>query len=378
MAEQPASLARPWSELAGRSVLVTGHTGFKGSWLCLWLEALGARVHGYAWDPPTVPSNFEVSQVGSGLSADWRADVRERSQLADALRESQAEVIFHLAAQSVVGEGYRDPAATFDINVMGTAALLDAVRQAGQPCALVLVSSDKCYHNCEQVWGYRESDPLGGKDPYSASKGAMEVLAASYRESYFPPAKLDRHGVKLATVRAGNVVGGGDWTEGALLVDTIRAFVNDEPAALRCANAVRPWQHVLEPLSGYLQLASRLLTSDDPQWCSSWNFGPLPGDQWPVRKLVEAVAEQWGGGEWRDASRPDQPPEAQQLRLCIDKARCRLDWQPRWSLQQAVQATVRWYRAYFADASSMRDVCLEQIQQYESPGSPALCPPLVR
>ncbi len=347
-------------------VFVTGHTGFKGSWLCLWLQRLGARVTGYGLDPPTEPNNFTVASVAQGLARDHRVDIREGAALEAALDEARPEVVLHLAAQSTVRESYRAPRETFAVNVMGTANLLDALRRLRRPCAVVLVSSDKCYDNREQVWGYRETDPLGGHDPYSASKGAMELLAASYRDSYFAPRRLAEHGVQLATARAGNVLGGGDWTRDALLVDAIDALWRGQPVGLRNPLAVRPWQHVLEPLSGYLQLASRMLRDKEPRLSGGWNFGPLAGQEVPVWQLVEQATRCWGGGSWENQGGAGQPAEAGQLRLSIDKALWQLGWRPRWDLRQALEHTVHWYREYFAGVTGMRQLCLDQIALYES------------
>jgi CDP-glucose 4,6-dehydratase len=351
---------------AGRRVLVTGHTGFKGSWLALWLDRLGARVSGYALSPPTVPSNFEVSRVRDVLGAHVEADIRDGARLAAALREIQPDVVFHLAAQALVRDGYAAPRETFDVNVMGTVSLLEAVRAWGRPCVVLIVSSDKCYENRDQAWGYRESDAMGGHDPYSASKGAVELATASYRRSFFPPDRIDRHGVRLASARAGNVIGGGDWATNRVLVDAVRAFTAGLPVPLRNPDAVRPWQHVLEPLSGYLMLAARLLDSPAPELCTAWNFGPLPGDDVPVRRLVELFAAAWGGGTWDDRRDPSQPHEAPALRLCIDQAVACLGWRPRWTLPIAVERAARWYRRYAADPGSMREACAEDLDAYAS------------
>ena len=352
---------------AGRSVFVTGHTGFKGSWLALWLHRLGAHVTGYALPAPTEPSNFLASSVGDLLSEHYLADIRNAESLAQAITDTCPDVIFHLAAQALVQDSYQKPRETFDVNIMGTVALLDAVRIVGRPCTVVVVSSDKCYENREHVWGYRESDPMGGYDPYSASKGAVEIVAAAYRRSFFPAARLAQHGVKLATARAGNVIGGGDWAKDRIIPDVVRHLQAGEPVPVRSPAAVRPWQHVLEPLSGYLTLAARMLVSDDPRWCEAWNFGPLPGDDTPVGRLVDSFLAAWGEGQWKDMSDPGQPHEAQVLRLGIDKALYELGWHPRWSVAEAVQHTAAWYRRFYHDRpSSMREACLADIAAYEA------------
>ncbi len=350
---------------AGRSVFLTGQTGFKGSWLAIWLHRLGARVAGYSLPPPTEPSNFQASAVRDLLSAHYEADVRDQAALNAAVAETQPDVVFHLAAQSLVRESYQNPRHTFEVNVLGTVGVLEAVRAAGRPCAVVVVSSDKCYENVEQVWGYREIDPLGGFDPYSASKGAVEIVAAAYRRSFFHPDALERHGVKLATARAGNVIGGGDWAKDRIIPDIVAHLAAGQPVPVRSPKAVRPWQHVLEPLGGYLTLAARMLESDDPRWCNAWNFGPLPGNEIPVRRLVELFLQTWGEGSWRDASRPDQPHEAGALRLSIDKAIGQLDWRPRWNVAEAVRRTAQWYRRYHnSPNANMRAACCEEIDLY--------------
>ncbi|MEN6405086.1 MAG: CDP-glucose 4,6-dehydratase, partial [Thermoguttaceae bacterium] len=354
------------TQFSGRSALITGHTGFKGSWLTIWLHQLGAQVSGYALAPPTEPSNFQVAGVRELLQHHYQADVLDAAALDRALDETRPEVIFHLAAQSLVRESYQDPRRTFAVNVQGTVELLDAVRRAGRPCVVVAVSSDKCYENREQLWGYREIDPLGGFDPYSASKGAMEIAAAAYRRSFFPPERIAEHGVKLATARAGNVLGGGDWARDRIVVDAVEHLQSGRPVPVRNPASVRPWQHVLEPLSGYLTLAARLLESNDPQWCEAWNFGPMPGDQATVRHLVELLIDAWGEGVWQDRSSPNAPHEAGLLRLSIDKAIHRLGWRPRWTLDETVRRTAAWYRRFYVDRPScMLDACLADIDEYE-------------
>lgn len=371
------------NEFRGRSVFVTGHTGFKGAWLCLWLHRLGARVTGYSLAAPTQPNLFDICNVAQLLHADHRADIRDEARLMAAIRQAKPDVVLHLAAQSVVREGYETPRETFDVNVMGTVSILEGVRKLQHACTMIAVTSDKCYENREHVWGYRECDPMGEKDPYSASKGAAELAIHSYRESFFPPERLNEHGVKLASARAGNVIGGGDFTRDALIVDTINALAAGRPISLRNPHALRPWNHVLQALSGYLTLAARMLQSDDPTLAGGWNFGPLPGNELPVREIVEHLIDQWGSGRWFDASDPKQPHESQVLRLSIDKAMWRLGWRPRWSVQRALHETVRWYQAYFAGERDLARLCLEQIARYEQddleggPSAPSLRPTLV-
>ncbi len=353
--------------LVGRSALVTGHTGFKGSWLCLWLHRLGAKVSGYSLAPHTQPNNFTVSDVRRLLVQHYEADLRDYEKLSGAIRETRPEVIFHLAAQSLVREGYRSPRRTLETNIMGAVNLLEAVRTQGRPCVVVVVSSDKCYENHEYLWGYREIDPMGGHDPYSASKGCAELVTAAYRRSFFPSGHLAEHGVKVATARAGNVIGGGDWSKDRIVTDVVRHLVEGRPVPVRNPASVRPWQHVLEPLSGYLTLASRMLTSDDATWCDGWNFGPLPGEDIPVSSLVEQFIAAWGKGSWQHIRSPDPMHEAGVLRLSVDKALARLDWRPRWSLTEAVRRTARWYARYAAGGGTeMQPACLDDIAAYES------------
>ncbi len=352
------------SSFAGRSVFLTGHTGFKGSWLSLWLDALGAHVTGYALDPPTSPSNFELAEVARVLAADHRADLRDRASLEAALRASRPDVIFHLAAQSVVLESYAEPSETFSVNVMGTAVLLDAIRAIGRPVAVVVVTSDKCYDNDGSGRPFEEGDPLGGHDPYSASKAGTELVTASYRASFFPPDALARHGVALATARAGNVIGGGDWTADGLIADAVRALGTGRPIRLRHPTAVRPWQHVLEPLDGYLTLASRLLGPDAAATSGAWNFGPDPRDDATVQTVVERFLAGQGDGTWIDASLPDDPPEAAVLRLSIAKAQEALGWRPTWRLDEAIDRTVAWYRDVGRGARSARAACLADVDAY--------------
>jgi CDP-glucose 4,6-dehydratase len=351
---------------ADRRVLLTGHTGFKGAWLAVWLQALGARVTGYALAPPTQPNTFEAAAVASGLAEDYRADLCDRDALLRALRSSQAEVILHLAARTVVRDGYLNPREMVAANVMGTVTLLDAIRERGQPCAVVVVSSDKCYANDELGRPFEETDRLGGEDVYSASKAAVEIVTHAYRTSFFPPAQIERHGVAVATARAGNVIGGGDWTPDGLVADVMRALYAGSPVSLRYPRAVRPWQHVLEPLSGYLTLARRLLGADAASCCGAWNFGPSDHDAVAVSQLVELLLREWGEGSWRDDSRPEDPPEAQVLRLSSRKAARLLGWRARWRIDEAVARTVRWYQRFRADPGSARAACLEDICAYST------------
>jgi CDP-glucose 4,6-dehydratase len=357
--------ASAMAQYAGRSVFLTGHSGFKGSWLALWLKELGATVHGYSLPPPSQPSNFEASRVRELCASHHEADIRDGDTLERALDASHADFVFHLAAQPLVRDSYATPADTFETNVMGTVRILDAVRKANRPCTVVVVTSDKCYQNVEHVWGYREIDPMGGDDPYSASKGATELVVSSYRKSFFSPDKLAVHGVRLASARAGNVIGGGDWARDRIICDMVRAFSCGECVVVRNPAAVRPWQHVLEPLSGYLLLAQRMASSIEPEWASGWNFGPQVGEALPVAELVELFLQSWGEGRWEH--RPSEKPlhEARILRLSIDKAVNDLGWLPTWGVAEAVRRTATWYRAFYQGGVDMREACLRDIRDYQ-------------
>jgi len=352
------------SAFKSKRVFLTGHTGFKGSWLALWLRRLGAEVWGYALPPPTDPSNYALARVGEVLAGETLADIRDRDRLAGALAAFAPDAVFHLAAQPLVRASYAQPYETFDANVMGTASLLDAVRALRRPCAVVCITTDKCYENLEQPWGYRECDAMGGFDPYSASKGAAEILIASYRRAFFHPSKLAAHGVQLASARAGNVVGGGDWAKDRIVTDMVAALAAGQPVPVRYPDAVRPWQHVLEPLSGYLALAGAMLESPDPRWASPWNFGPPSGTELSVGALVDAFVRTWGSGSWEDRSAPDQPHEAGILRLCIDKAVSQLGWRPRWSCAEMTARTANWYRRVLCEGADARRMCEDDIQAY--------------
>jgi CDP-glucose 4,6-dehydratase len=356
---------------AAKRVLVTGHTGFKGSWLTLWLSGLGAEVTGYALAPDTHPSLFEAAGVGSACRS-VIADLRDPDRLWAVVREVRPDFVFHLAAQPLVRASYDQPVETFHVNVLGTAHLLDALRRAGRPCAAVVVTSDKCYENREWGWGYREDEAMGGHDPYSASKGAAELVVSAFRRSFFPPARLAAHGVAVASARAGNVVGGGDWAKDRLVPDCIAALAERRPVRVRNPRAVRPWQHVLEPLGGYLLLGARLAgvgTDRAADHCEAWNFGPRIEDARPVREVVEALVAGWGSGGWEDAHDDAAPHEAGILRLAIDKAQTRLGWAPRWRFEEAFRRTVEWYRAFHEDASpdALADLCRRQIREYLEP-----------
>lgn len=343
----------------GRRILLTGHTGFKGAWLASWLRDAGADVTGYALAPePGRPSLFESAGVANGIVS-IIGDVRDRAALSRALRDSHAEIVFHLAAQSLVRRSYGDPIATFDTNVIGTATLLDLLREVPSVRAAVVVTSDKCYENQNIERGYREDDPMGGHDPYSASKGCQELVAAAFRRSY-----LGLAGIAVATARAGNVIGGGDWSEDRLVSDLMRAADAGESAAIRNPEAVRPWQHVLEPLRGYLMLG-RALCERGEEFAEGWNFGPYLTDAVPVRELVTRMTEAWPRIAAQIAPQADAPHEAHLLRLDNAKAISRLGWFPALTLGETVATTVEWYRAVHEDPSSARPMLRRQIAEYE-------------
>lgn len=342
----------------GRHVLITGHTGFKGSWLCLWLTSLGATVHGYALSPPTDPSLFAVARVDQVLASSETADVRDGEALAAAVRRVRPEVIFHLAAQPLVRYSYRAPLETYEVNVMGTLHLLEAVRQCDSVRAVVNVTSDKCYDNGEWPWGYRESEPLGGHDPYSSSKACAELVSAAYRDSF-----LTASGVALATARAGNVIGGGDWAVDRLLPDLLRALDTCNTLTIRSPKSIRPWQHVLEPLSGYLALAAALATPG-VQAAEAWNFGPVDCDARSVGWILDQLSFRVPELRWQYDELP-HPREATYLKLDSSKARARLGWAPRWRLEKALDMTVDWHR-HWRQGSDMTAVSLAQIAEYSA------------
>lgn len=345
----------------GRSVLVTGHTGFKGSWLALWLASLGARVTGLALPPETRPNHFDL--VGLPELVDHRVgDVRSWEDVISAFRAARPEVVLHLAAQALVRRSYREPKETFDTNVGGVVNVLEAVRTVGTVKACIVATSDKCYENREWVWGYRENDPLGGADPYSASKGAAEIVAQAYMRSFFSPGAAGPN-LGLATVRAGNVIGGGDWSPDRLVPDCVRALCAGRPIRLRNPRATRPWQHVLEPLGAYLALGGRLL-ADPARFSGAWNFGPSERECLAVGDLASLLAEAWGGGEVVYGDPDHDLPEAARLRLNCDKARVLLGWSPTWSAAEAVERTVAWYRHWREGEVHMRSVSLEQIARF--------------
>ena len=341
----------------GKRVLVTGHTGFKGSWLSLWLQSLGADLCGLALAPETEPDLFTLARVGDGMRS-IQGDIRDYETVAAVFRQFKPEIVLHLAAQPLVRLSYSEPVMTYATNVMGTVHVLEAARHCEATRAIVNVTTDKCYENKEWLWGYREDEPMGGYDPYSSSKGASELVTNAYRRSYFGAGD-----VALASARAGNVIGGGDWAQDRLVPDILRAFERNEPVVIRNPHATRPWQHVLEPLSGYLTLAERLYT-EGQAFAEGWNFGPGEDDARPVQWIVERMVDKWGdNASWRLDTNPN-PHEANFLRLDVSKAKSRLKWKPRWDLSNALNNIVEWHRAYVMK-SDMQAVCLGQIKNYE-------------
>jgi CDP-glucose 4,6-dehydratase len=344
----------------GKRVLVTGHTGFKGGWLSLWLQAMGAELHGYALQPPSEPNLFTAAAVARGMASSTIADIRDSDKLSAAVKNLRPDIVFHLAAQALVRHAYRNPVETYAVNVMGTVNLLEAVRAAGGVKAVVNVTSDKCYENHESPVAHRETGALGGRDPYSSSKACAELVTAAYRASF-----LAADGVAVATARAGNVIGGGDWAEDRLLPDFFRALESGSCLNIRSPGATRPWQHVLEPVCGYLTLAERLV-ANGADFAEAWNFGPVDDDAQTVGWIVEHLAAASPGLVWqRDSA--SQPHEAQYLRLDSSKARARLGWQPRWRLSTALAETLAWHRA-MGENADMREVSLAQIDEYLSTG----------
>ncbi|GAA3722719.1 CDP-glucose 4,6-dehydratase [Sphingomonas cynarae] len=341
---------------AGKRVFLTGHTGFKGSWLSLWLQAMGAKVTGFALAPPTSPSLFDVARVADGMTS-IIGDIRDAAALEAALVAADPELVLHMAAQPLVRASYDDPVGTYATNVMGTVHLLEAVRRAPSVRACVVVTTDKCYENREWVWGYREDEPMGGYDPYSNSKGCAELVISAYRRSF-----LTAQGIALASGRAGNVIGGGDWATDRLIPDILRAVESGSPVMIRNPLAIRPWQHVLEPLSGYLVLAEALC-HDAANAAQAWNFGPRDDDARPVQWIVERMCDAWGEGATWTRDESVQPHEAHYLKLDISKARAGLHWQPRWTLAETLDSIVAWHRAWLAGAD-MYDYCHGELARF--------------
>ena len=346
----------------GKSIFLTGHTGFKGGWLSLWLSSMGAKVTGYALAPNTQPNFFEVARVGGVLEHSLIGDIRDLEKLQKAMIDARPEIVIHMAAQPLVRYSYANPVETYATNVMGTVHLLESIRHLDCVRAAVIVTTDKCYENKEWPWGYRENESMGGHDPYSNSKGCAELVTAAYRQSYFLPEKFNVHRLGIASARAGNVIGGGDWSEDRLIPDAIKAFEANETLKIRNPLATRPWQHVLEPLSGYLILAQSLY-EHGARFDGGWNFGPREEDARAVQEVVDLLIKNWQGiANWQQDER-DQPHEAHALKLDCSKARQYLNWAPRWSLERAILSIAEWQQTY-KDQKNMHDFSLRQISTY--------------
>ena len=342
----------------GKRVLLTGHTGFKGSWLSLWLQSMDSTLRGIALDPPTNPALFDVARVAAGMEHRI-VDIRDFAAVKRQMDEFQPEIVIHMAAQPLVRYSYQEPIETYATNVMGTVHVLEAARHAGSVKAVINVTTDKCYENHEWVWGYREKDPIGGHDPYSSSKGCSELVTSAYRRSF-----CEQSGIALASVRAGNVIGGGDWSVDRLIPDVLRAFEANTPVVIRSPNAIRPWQHVLEPLSGYLMLAQALY-EDNEKYSSGWNFGPNDDDAKPVQWIVDKMTSEWGGDATSTRDTSKHPHEANYLKLDISKATSLLGWKPVWNLDKALEKIIAWHIAWLSGAD-MRSLCEQQIAAYQS------------
>jgi CDP-glucose 4,6-dehydratase len=342
----------------GKKVFITGHTGFKGSWLSIWLNSMGAILTGYALVPNTKPNLFDAALVADEMES-IIGDVRDLDKLAQAMSSFAPDIVIHMAAQPLVRLSYRNPVDTYSTNVMGTVNLLEAVRNTASVKAVVNVTTDKCYENKEWIWGYREDEPMGGHDPYSNSKGCSELVTAAYRSSFFNYLGS----AKIASGRAGNVIGGGDWAEDRLIPDIFKSFGNNEPVVVRNPSATRPWQHVLEPLSGYLVLAERLYLDGD-EYAEGWNFGPEDGDVKPVRLIIEYLVERWGAGASWIHDESEQPHETQLLKLDISKAKQLLGWQPKWSLFRTLDSIVEWQKVWLS-GGDLKALTLKQIREFE-------------
>jgi CDP-glucose 4,6-dehydratase len=345
-----------------RRIFLTGHTGFKGAWLCIWLKTLGAKVFGFALNPTTTPSLFLEADVARRIDSSIIADIRDPHAIRRALAEAEADIVIHLAAQPLVRESYTDPVGTFATNIMGTVNILEATRTCPSVRAVVNVTTDKVYENKEWMWAYRENEPLGGYDPYSSSKTCSEIVTASYRDSFFQPKDRSGHGVSIATARSGNVIGGGDWAHDRLVPDCIRAFQKKEQVRIRYPQATRPWQHVLEPLAGYLALARKLF-EEGQSLSGAWNFGPAINDSRPVETIVERLVQLWGPGASYAIDEGENPHESVLLSLDNTKAFRLLSWKPRMKVDTALEMTVLWFKEHFAGGDAYA-LCRAQIEAY--------------
>jgi len=344
-----------------RKVLITGHTGFKGSWVCILLNKLGADVYGYALEPPTNPSLFVEAKIDEFVTS-YIGDIRNFDYLQDVMNKVQPEIVIHLAAQPLVRESYKNPVETYSVNVMGTVHLLESCRNTPSVKAIVNITTDKCYENQEWHWSYRENEPMGGYDPYSNSKGCSELVTSSYRNSYFNPKDYIKHGVALATARAGNVIGGGDWADDRLIPDFIRAITQDEEVKIRSPYAIRPWQHVLEPLSGYLSLAEKLFTKG-AHYAEGWNFGPDDSDAKNVEWITNTICKLWGEKASFSIDMNPQPHETNYLKLDCSKAKVELNWIPKWDIETTLKSIVDWNKG-FLNEDNIRNITEKQIEKY--------------
>jgi len=345
-----------------RRVLITGNTGFKGCWLSLWLQMRGANVAGYSLSVPTKPSLYKLCNMEETVNTTI-ADIRNMDSLNNTFKKIKPEVVFHMAAQPLVRKSYTDPVDTYSTNVMGTVNLLEAVRVSDSVKSVIIVTSDKCYENKEWVWGYRESDSMGGFDPYSSSKGCAELVTNAYKNSFFNVRDYKKHGVGIASVRAGNAIGGGDWAEDRLVTDIMTSIIKRQPILIRSPHATRPWQHVLEPLSGYIELAERLYATGQ-DYSESWNFGPSDDDAKPVEWIVKTLCSLWGKDASYIIDTKEHPHEAHYLKLDCSKSKTKLKWYPLWNLETALQKIVDWYKV-FESGGDTKNITLEQIQNYE-------------
>jgi CDP-glucose 4,6-dehydratase len=348
-----------------KRVFLTGHTGFKGAWLSVWLHSLGAQVTGYALNPPTTPSLFELAKVDS-LVDSIIGDIRDSELLIDSMTNADPEIVIHMAAQPLVIESYKNPVETYETNVMGTVNLFEAVKHCKNLKVVINVTTDKCYENNEWVWGYRENEALGGYDPYSSSKACSELVTSAYRNSYYSPNKFSEHGVSIATARAGNVIGGGDWANNRLIPDIIRGLNNQEIITIRNPNAIRPWQHVLEPLGGYIMLAQAMYTQGD-QFASAWNFGPREDDAKTVENIVDKLCELWdGSASYVIESDSTQLHEATYLKLDCSKANNVLGWMPKWDIKEALSKILEWNKEFTISGTDVLQVTRKQINEYQN------------
>jgi CDP-glucose 4,6-dehydratase len=345
----------------GKRILITGHTGFKGSWLAIWLHELGAEVVGVALDPFSNRDNFVLSKIGEKLKADIRADIRDADRLKQIFAEYKPEIVFHLAAQPLVRLSYDIPVKTYEVNVMGTINVLESIRSTDSVKVGIMITTDKCYENKEQIWGYRENEAMGGYDPYSSSKGAAEIAISSWRRSFFNPKDFSKHGKSIASVRAGNVIGGGDWALDRIIPDCIKSIEANKVIEIRSPKSIRPWQHVLEPLSGYMLLATKMW--DEPtRYCEGWNFGPRTESIANVWEVASQLIKYYGYGTLKDVSNPNDLHEAKLLILDISKAKFKLGWEPRINLAQCLAMVASWYKRYKSE--DVYQLCVEQINQF--------------